>query len=86
VLVGGARFSSNITASELATSNEGASGSLSSSQTNFAFSPGVGMDVNVNSRIAIRAFQIDYLMTHLYNRRQDNARISAGFLIHIGSK
>jgi hypothetical protein len=42
--------------------------------------------VNVSNRIAIRALQIDYLMTHLYSRRQDNARISAGFLIRFGNK
>jgi opacity protein-like surface antigen len=84
-LVGGAHFSGTLKA--LPTNGViGLGADLTDSQTSFAFSPGVGLDVNVSNRIAIRALQIDYLMTHLYSRRQDNARISAGFLIRFGNK
>jgi hypothetical protein len=34
----------------------------------------------------IRPFQLDYLMTHVYGERQDNARVSAGLNFTFGEK
>jgi hypothetical protein len=56
------------------------------SSTGFAISPGVGMDVRINSLVSIRILQVDYLMTHAFAERQDNFRISAGINFTLGEK
>jgi opacity protein-like surface antigen len=84
VLAGGVRFDGTYGANQLTSSNGGVSSTFSDSQTAFALSPGVGIDVNVANNLAVRLFQLDYLMTRLYGRRQDNARVSVGILFHIG--
>jgi len=56
------------------------------SSTGFALSPGVGIDVRVNSLVSIRIIQVDYLMTHVFAERQDNFRISAGVNFTLGEK
>ena len=51
-----------------------------------AVSPGVGIDWQLNDRLTVRPIQIDYLMTHVYGERQDNARVSAGVAFTFGHK
>jgi hypothetical protein len=58
----------------------------SASTAALAVIPGIGLDVNVSQRLAIRLFQLDYMMTRFYNQRQDNAAVSAGFVLHFGNK
>jgi opacity protein-like surface antigen len=60
-------------------------GTLKSS-TGLALAPGVGMDVKVNERVMVRVMQLDYLMTHYFGERQDNARVSAGVNLTFGEK
>lgn len=60
-------------------------GTLKSS-TGLALAPGVGIDVKVNNRVMVRALQLDYLMTHYFGERQDNARVSAGLNLTFGEK
>ena len=84
VLAGAARFDATFGANQLTSSNGGISSTFSDSQTAFALSPGAGFDLTVANNLAVRLFQLDYLMTRLYGRRQDNARVSVGILFHIG--
>ena len=58
----------------------------SRSNTALAVAPGAGLDLTVSHRIAIRLFEIDYLMTRFYNQRQDNGRVSAGVVFQFGRK
>src|SRR5580698_9912106 len=71
------------------------SGSLSPDQiglgaaTSFATTAGGGVDVNLSPRIALRAIQAEYFLTMLPNGssdRQNNLRLSAGFVFRFGSK
>jgi outer membrane immunogenic protein len=71
------------------------SGSLSPDQiglgaaTSFAATTGGGVDVNLSRRIALRAIQAEYFLTMLPNGssdRQNNLRLSAGFVFRFGSK
>jgi hypothetical protein len=61
------------------------SGTLKSS-SGFALSPGVGIEMRLNRRLMIRPIQLDYLLTHLFGERQDNARVSAGVNVTFGQR
>ena len=52
------------------------------SKPNWRFALGVGgaIDVRINDRVAIRLVQADYMPTRFLNLRQDNLRVSAGFV------
>jgi hypothetical protein len=52
------------------------------SKPNWRFNVGVGGDVDlrINDRVAFRLFQADYMPTHFLNLRQDNIRVSTGFV------
>jgi hypothetical protein len=47
---------------------------------------GGGLDVRVNDRIAIRAFQIDYLRVNLFNEVNNRGRLSFGVVLRFGKK
>ena len=46
---------------------------------------GGGMDYSISPRFAVRAFQVDYLRTTLFNTTQDNFRVSTGLVYRWGS-
>jgi hypothetical protein len=46
---------------------------------------GGGLDYNITSRFAIRAFQVDYVHTNLFNTTQDNLRFSTGLVYRWGT-
>ena len=46
----------------------------------FAVGLGVEIDVRINDKVALRLVQADYIPTHFLDLRQDNIRISAGFV------
>ncbi|MGH9504981.1 MAG: hypothetical protein ACRD20_19175 [Terriglobales bacterium] len=46
---------------------------------------GGGMDFDVSSRFAVRAFQVDYLRTSLFSEKQSNFRFSTGLVYHWGT-
>jgi opacity protein-like surface antigen len=58
----------------------------SRSNTALVVAPGLGLDLTVSHRLSVRLFEIDYMMTRFFNQRQDNARISAGFVFQFGRK
>ena len=84
-LFGGARFTNGL--------NPAASNPLlGTSQNNFAAAFGGGLDVAVSHHIAVKPFQVDYLMTQFdpgsgYSRNvANNLRYSAGVVFRFGSK
>ena len=46
---------------------------------------GGGVDYNISSRFAVRAFQVDYVHTTLFNTTQDNLRFSTGLVYRWGT-
>lgn len=54
--------------------------------TSFAAVVGGGLDVRVGERVAVRAFQLDYLRTNFFGGTQNNGRISAGVVFRFGKK
>ena len=65
----------------------GPNATTSGSASGFALSAGGGLDFNVSQHMSVRIFQADYLMTRLpnfINNYQNNFRISAGVVFHIG--
>ena len=84
-LFGGERFSNGL--------NPGATDPrLGTSQNNFAAAFGGGLDITVTNRLAVRPFQVEYLMTQFspgptnLNYTQNNFRYSAGVVLRFGSK
>jgi hypothetical protein len=53
-----------------------------SSGNAFAFAAGVGIDVRLVPLVSLRAIQLDYLVTRFGSATQNDARVSAGFVIH----
>lgn len=76
VLIGGARISGNLSG-------------LNAGENGLAVIVGGGLDVRVNSVVAIRIFEGDYVLTR-FNRVtdtpgiQNDVRISAGVVLHFG--
>ncbi len=54
--------------------------------TTFAAGIGGGLDVSLGRRVAIRAFQLDYLRTGFYGDSQNNGRIAVGLVLRSGSQ
>ena len=55
------------------------------SKPNWRFGLGVGgeFDLRINEHVAYRVVQVDYMPTHFLNLRQDNIRVSTGFVFRI---
>jgi len=55
------------------------------SKPNWRFGMGLGgnLDVRINDHVAIRLVQADYIPTRFLNLRQDNVRLSAGFVFRL---
>jgi hypothetical protein len=62
------------------------------SSAGIALVAGGGLDVNVNSKIAVRLFQADYVLTRFNNqnvateRNQSNFRASTGVVVKLGEQ
>ena len=46
---------------------------------------GGGMDYDITSRFAVRAFQVDYVHTTLFTTTQNNLRFSTGLVYRWGT-
>jgi opacity protein-like surface antigen len=57
-----------------------------STDTDFAAELGGGLDININRRVAVRAFQLDYLRTNFFGGSQNNGRLAVGLVIRLGGK
>lgn len=64
----------------------GASAGFPGSPNSFAFLAGGGLDVGLNRRFSLRAFEADYYLTHFangVNNHQNNLRISIGLVFRL---
>lgn len=59
---------------------------LSESDSGFSSAVGVGLDVKVNERVAIRAFQIDYFRPNFFGEAHNRGRLAFGVVLHFGKK
>jgi opacity protein-like surface antigen len=59
---------------------------LSHSDTGFSSALGGGLDVKVNDRIAIRAFQLDYFRPNFFGESHNRGRLAVGVVLHLGKK
>ena len=55
---------------------------FTASETGFAAAFGGGIDIRLNDRFDIRAIQVDYNPTRLFDSTQHNFRIGVGIVIH----
>lgn len=76
-LVGATRFHESATVSGQ---------KLSGSDTGFSSALGGGLDVKVNDRVAIRAFQIDYFRPNFFGEAHNRGRLAFGVVLHSGKK
>ena len=59
---------------------------LSDSDTGFSSALGGGLDVKVNDRLAIRAFQIDYFRPNFFGEAHNRGRLAFGVVLSLGKK
>jgi opacity protein-like surface antigen len=59
---------------------------LSESDSGFSSAFGGGMDVRVNDRFAIRAFQIDYFRPNFFGEAHNRGRLAFGVVLHLGKR
>ena len=59
---------------------------LSDSDTGFSSALGGGLDVKVNNRVAIRAFQLDYFRPNFFGESHNRGRLAFGVVLHLGKK
>lgn len=52
----------------------------------FALALGGGLDVNLGRRVAVRAFQLDYLRMGFFEQTQHNGRLAFGLVLRLGEK
>jgi len=52
--------------------------------TNWAYVIGGGADMDYHHHLAIRVLQVDYVHSELFSVKQQNVRISAGVVYHLG--
>ena len=59
---------------------------LPASDNAFAMAIGGGLDVKIRNNVAIRFIQGEYLMTRLGSGKQNNARLTVGIVLRLGTK
>lgn len=59
---------------------------LSDSDTGFSSALGGGLDVKVNDRAAIRAFQLDYFRPNFFGEVHNRGRFAFGVVLRLGKK
>ena len=59
---------------------------ISDSDTGFSSAVGGGLDVKVNDRVAIRAFQLDYFRPNFFGEAHNRGRLAFGVVLRLGKK
>ena len=54
--------------------------------TGLSFVLGGGLDIKVNDRLSIRAFQLDYLRARFFGETENRGRLAFGLVIRLGKK
>jgi len=78
-LFGGIHFRDEVSAPSL-----GFSGTFTDNGFNMAL--GGGLDVNLTRRVALRAFQLDYLRPTFFGEAHNRGRLAAGLVLRLGRK
>jgi opacity protein-like surface antigen len=56
------------------------------SDTGFSLVAGGGLDIKVNDRVAVRAFQLDYLRARFFGETENRGRLAFGIVLRFGKK
>jgi hypothetical protein len=56
------------------------------SDTGFSLVAGGGLDIRVNDRVAVRAFQLDYLRVRFFGETENRGRLAFGIVFRFGKK
>jgi peptidoglycan-associated lipoprotein len=56
------------------------------SDTGFSLVAGGGLDIKVSDRVAVRAFQIDYLRATFFGETENRGRLAFGIVFRLGKK
>lgn len=59
---------------------------LSFSDSSFGMAIGGGLDVKLTKRLAVRAFQLEYLHTRFFDESQHKGRLSFGLVVRFGRR
>ena len=59
---------------------------LSRSDTGFSSALGGGLDIRVNDRLAVRAFQLDYFRPNFFGEAHTRGRLAFGVVLNLGKK
>lgn len=59
---------------------------LSATDSGFSSALGAGLDIKVNERVAIRAFQIDYFRPNFFGEAHNRGRLAFGVVLHLGKR
>ena len=59
---------------------------LSEADTGFSSVLGGGLDVKINDRVAIRAFQLDYFRPNFFGEAHNRGRLAFGVVLRFGRK
>ena len=59
---------------------------LHESDTGFSSAVGGGLDIKVNERVAVRAFQIDYFRPNFFGESHHRGRLAFGVVLNFGKK
>ena len=59
---------------------------LSDSDTGFSSALGGGLDIKVNKRVAIRAFQLDYFRPNFFGEAHNRGRLAFGVVLRLGKR
>ena len=59
---------------------------LAQADTGFAATVGGGLDVTVNERVAIRAFQLDYFRPNFFGEAHNRGRLAFGMVFRFGKR
>ena len=58
----------------------------SGSDTGFNMALGGGLDIKVSERVAVRAFQLDYLRPNFFGESHNRGRLAFGIVLRLGKK
>jgi hypothetical protein len=57
---------------------------FSEADTGFSSAVGGGMDIKLNNRVAVRAFQLDYFRPNFFGEAHNRGRLAFGIVLHLG--
>jgi opacity protein-like surface antigen len=59
---------------------------FAASDSGFGTAIGGGLDIRLNKRLALRAFQLDYLRTNFFDETGHRGRLAFGLVLRLGQK